>query len=79
MTTFKIGQLVRRSDARLEHTPFKINSDYTLRQVEAEAKSYEVVKDVEQTFDFDLPAVTSSQPSAPKVHIGGDVCIACEG
>ena len=33
----------------------------------------------DQSFDFDLPAVTSSAPSAPRVHIGGSVCVSCEG
>ncbi len=33
----------------------------------------------DQSFDFDLPAVTSSTPSAPRVHIGGSVCVSCEG
>lgn len=33
----------------------------------------------EQNFDFDLPAVVSNAPAAPRVHIGGNVCVACEG
>lgn len=57
MTTFKIGQTVRRIEARHEHTPFKITNNYTLRQVEAEAGSYEVVKEVEDDLSFDLPEV----------------------
>jgi hypothetical protein len=33
----------------------------------------------ELNFDFDLPTVTSSAPATPRVHIGGAVCVACEG
>lgn len=33
----------------------------------------------EQNFDFDLPEVESNIPVVPKVHIGGNVCTACEG
>lgn len=30
-------------------------------------------------FDFQLPVVESSQPSAPRVQFTGSVCTACEG
>ena len=30
--------------------------------------------------DFDLPEVADSTPtSKPRIHITGDVCVACEG
>lgn len=35
--------------------------------------------DKDQNFDFDLPNVEQSQPAAPRVHVGGSVCISCEG
>lgn len=28
--------------------------------------------------EFDLPVV-EGKASAPKIHIGGDVCVSCEG
>lgn len=34
--------------------------------------------DKDTTFDFDLPVIEASTPSAPRVHIGGSVCISCE-
>jgi len=31
------------------------------------------------TFDFDLPEVESSAAARPRIHIGGSVCLSCEG
>jgi hypothetical protein len=29
--------------------------------------------------DFDLPNVDATPSSRPRVHIGGDTCVSCEG
>jgi hypothetical protein len=29
--------------------------------------------------NFELPEVATSESTRPKIHIGGDVCVSCEG
>ncbi len=82
MTTFKIGQTVQRLENHRECRPIEIINDYTLKYVidlVERGYPFKVVKDVEEEFDFELPAVPSSPSSAPRVHVGGSVCLGCEG
>lgn len=57
MSQFKIGQTVRRIENKFQRAPFKIESEYTLREVNKEADQFELVKDREELPDFDLPEV----------------------
>lgn len=33
----------------------------------------------EEEIDFDLPEIEEKKPAKPKIHIGGDTCVSCEG
>lgn len=81
MTTFKIGQTVRRVEGSRETAPIEIKNDYTLKYVQDfvdRGYEFKIVRDVEED-EFDLPTVEASPVIAARVHIGGSVCVGCEG
>jgi hypothetical protein len=81
MTTFKKGQTVQRREGNRNTAPMELKSQIDVDYVtDLAARGYEyvVVKDVED-LDFELPTVEATGTTKPRVHVGGDVCTACEG
>lgn len=80
MHTFKIGQTVYRQDPGNHEVSFQVMSDDDVKyHTDLQARGYRYTIVDGDELAFDLPAVAPSLPSAPRVHIGGDVCVACEG
>jgi hypothetical protein len=77
MINFSKGQTVFRQDPGGHELSFTIKSDQDIAyHTDLQARGYKYT--IPEEADFELPTVEGTAPSAPRVHIGGDVCIACE-
>jgi len=79
--TFKIGQTVQRREGNRNTTPMELKSQIDVDYVSGLAVwgyEYVVVKEVDE-LDFELPVVETAIGGQPRIHIGGDVCVSCEG
>jgi len=82
--TFKVGQTVARMNPDGRETTHQIKTPEEVTyhtDLQGRGYGYTIIdgKEPEPVFDFDLPQVDAPAPSAPRVHMGGDVCVACEG
>lgn len=78
---FKIGQTITRHDPGGHETTFSIqNSKDVQYHTDLAARGYKY-EDISKGdgMSFDLPEVSSTAPTAPRVHLGGDTCVSCEG
>lgn len=80
--TFKIGQTVSRANPGGGETTHQIKTPEEVKyhtDLATKGYKYTIIDGKEPEVDFELPPVDETSPSAPRVHIGGSVCISCEG